>query len=264
MIATNRSRQTTVSSFDGTRIAVLVVDPVDADADTQTVILVHGFVVNAEINWGRPGIVNDLTAAGLRVLAPDLRAHGTSEAPLDAKRYRNHALARDVMAVASAFDVAAYHLVGYSLGAITAAHVAGTLGDSRVRSLVLGGMGDCLLDPAWSRPPALRDALLGTSSPDTWDSDTRGFMDFIERLGANREPLGLVQGGHDHLRAEHRSWSAPTMVLCGADDTVNGSPSELASALSNAVSQIVPGDHLSALQSVDFRQALVSWLSQRE
>jgi pimeloyl-ACP methyl ester carboxylesterase len=251
-----------ITSFDGTRIGVDVRGAVDPGANVSTVVLIHGFVVNAETNWHQPGITEAIVNAGFRVVAPDLRGHGSSGAPTDAERYGNHALARDVVAVASAFDLSDYHLVGYSLGAITAAHVVGTLADSRVQSVVIGGMGDRLLDRKWSRPPALRDALLGLTGPDSWDPDTAGFMAFVERLGTQKVPLGLVQGGHAHLRAEHRVWKIPTLVLCGADDTVNGSAIELTMALPGAVMQTTPGDHLGALATPEFTAAIVSWLDE--
>jgi pimeloyl-ACP methyl ester carboxylesterase len=252
-----------VDSFDGTRINVDVGHDRSDTGTHPTVVLVHGFVVDADANWHRPGITAAIVNAGYRVLAVDLRGHGASEAPTDPDRYCDHALARDVVSAVSAFEANEYHLVGYSLGAIVAAHVVGTLADSRVKSVVLGGMGDRLMDPSWSRPPALRDALLGVADPHTWDADTTGFMAFVDHLGVSKTPLGLVQGGHSHLRAEHRDWKIPTLVLSGVDDSVNGSASELTMTLPGAVMQTTPGDHLGALVTTDFAATIVSWLDEQ-
>jgi pimeloyl-ACP methyl ester carboxylesterase len=252
-----------VDSFDGTRISVDVCQAGSVHRGQPTVVLVHGFVVDADANWHRPGITAAIADAGFRVLAVDLRGHGASEAPTDPDRYRDHALAQDVVSVVSAFELTEYHLVGYSLGAIVAAHVVGTLADRRVKSVVIGGMGDRLVDSVWSRPRALRDALLGLAEPGTWDADTAGFMAFVNHIGVPKVPLGLVQGGHDHLRAEDRDWKVPTLVLCGTDDSVNGSASELTLALPGAVMQTTPGDHLGALITKEFTAAIVSWLDEQ-
>jgi pimeloyl-ACP methyl ester carboxylesterase len=249
-----------IDSFDGTRISVDVCQSPAGDKSPPTVVLVHGFVVNAEMNWHQPGITAAIVDSGFRVLAVGLRGHGTSEGPVDAQRYSDQALVRDVLSVVTAFDVNAYHLIGYSLGAIVAAHVVGTLADRRVKSVVLGGMGDRLIDSSWGRPTALRDALLGVTSRDAWDVDTAGFMAFVDSLQVAKVPLGLVQAGHNHLRAEHRNWDVPTLVLCGAADFVNGSASRLTQALPGSVLQTTPGDHLGALATKEFAAAIVSWL----
>src|SRR5689334_10945099 len=87
-----------------------------SDAD-PTVMVVHGFASSARDNWVNTGWVRDLTAAGYRVLAVDLRGHGASDKPHDPAAYKPRLLAADLELVLDTYLVDRAALVGYSLGA---------------------------------------------------------------------------------------------------------------------------------------------------
>jgi pimeloyl-ACP methyl ester carboxylesterase len=59
------------------------------------VVLLHGFAVNADLNWRLPGVTQALSR-NHRVIALDLRGHGLSDKPHDPERY-GFAMAQDVI-----------------------------------------------------------------------------------------------------------------------------------------------------------------------
>ena len=90
------------------------------------VVLHHGFVANADANWVATGVVEALTTAGRKVIAPDARGHGRSEKPHDPARYGEDRMARDLAVLLDTVDVPQIDLVGYSMGAIVSLIFAST------------------------------------------------------------------------------------------------------------------------------------------
>ena len=92
---------------------------------------------------GAAGSGRDHFAAQRPVLAdatsgctcPDARGHGATRADV-AERFATDDLAADVLAFADALGLETFHLLGYSLGAMTALHVAAQHVD-RLRTLVV-------------------------------------------------------------------------------------------------------------------------------
>src|SRR3990170_4491294 len=62
----------------------------------RPVVLVHGLFSDANTNWIKFGHARRIAAAGLRVIMPDLRAHGLSDKPQRAEAYPRGVLARDL------------------------------------------------------------------------------------------------------------------------------------------------------------------------
>ena len=58
-------------------------------------LMLHGFLASAETNWFLPGIAAAVAATGRRVIAPDLRGHGRSDAPTDPAAWPRDGLAMD-------------------------------------------------------------------------------------------------------------------------------------------------------------------------
>lgn len=99
------------------------------------VVLIHGFTGDIERSWMGTGVLPDL-ARDYRVLALDLRGHGHSDKPHDAKAYDD--LGLDVIRLLDHLRIDRAHAVGYSLGGIILMKLL-TTHPARFRSAVLGG-----------------------------------------------------------------------------------------------------------------------------
>lgn len=121
------------SSFDGVKLKIHEM------GQGRAVILLHGLFSNAETNWIKFGHAAHLAEAGFRVIMPDLRAHGQSEAPHEAEAYPHDVLVKDAMALIDHLDLPEYDLGGFSLGARTTAKLLITA--IRPGKAILVGMG---------------------------------------------------------------------------------------------------------------------------
>ena len=82
------------------------------------VVLLHGFAVNADLNWRKPGIT-EVLKSGFKVISPDLRGHGLSGKPHDEAQYGIQMI-EDVINLLDHLEIEKAHLVGYSLGGFLA------------------------------------------------------------------------------------------------------------------------------------------------
>ncbi|NUU61172.1 alpha/beta fold hydrolase [Paenibacillus agri] len=80
----------------------------------EAIVLLHGFCGSAEY-WEK---VIPRLSGSYRVIAPDLRGHGESDAPLGA--YTIESMADDVLALLDALELSKVTLLGHSLGGYVA------------------------------------------------------------------------------------------------------------------------------------------------
>ncbi len=228
------------------------------------VVLHHGFAVHAEANWVATGVVEALTAAGRKVIAPDARGHGSSDKPHDPARYGEHRMARDLAVLLDTIGAPHVDLVGYSMGAIVALIFSSR--EERVRRLVVGGVGSGVIECGGVDRRAISNETiilaLSVDDPSTLHGpEAQAFRKLADALGADRE--ALVAQAHSVYRgviALDRI-SAATLVLAGEDDPLALRPETLAEAIPGAALRIVCGDHISALADPRFTQFIVEFLS---
>jgi len=106
----------------GRRVATNGIDLVVHDAgDGPAVLLLHGF---PELAYSWRHQVAPLVDEGFRVIAPDQRGYGASDAPADPRAYSMRTLVADVVGVLDALDVAEATFVGHDFGGVVAWHSA--------------------------------------------------------------------------------------------------------------------------------------------
>ncbi len=240
-------------SFDGQRIAI------HRAGAGRPVLLLHGFIATARLNWFEPGIVEALTEAGFELIAPDLRGHGESAAPKEAVAWPGDVLSRDQAALVKHLGLSDYDLVGYSLGARTA--VRFMVGGARPRRCVLGGMGDSGVMQAGDRAAMFEDSIRNGEAA----KDPRAGKYIQARIRAGGfNPLallGVLNSFTPTTAQDLAGLDVPTLVVCGEDDADNGSPEKLAMAMPNAKAVRIPGDHLTAVVEPRLAQEIVSFLT---
>lgn len=246
-------RSERVQSFDGTELAVQRL------GTGSPVLLLHGLFSDAQTNWIRFGHAQKLADAGFEAIMPDLRAHGASAKPHDPHAYPPDVLVRDAFVLVETLGLQNYDLVGFSLGARTAARAV--IAGLAPRKLVLAGMGLEGL-AGWERRAAFFiDAI------DRFDGVKHGdpaffAVSFMKTQKVDREAARLLlQSVGDTDPAELAEITMPTLVLCGAQDRDNGSPEKLVEALPDARLVEVPGTHMSSVTEPALGQALVGFLT---
>jgi len=104
----------------------------------EPVVLIHGWLSSAGINWLLPGI-SDSLAKDYQVIGIDVRGHGLSDKPLKEEAYGPE-LVEDVVRLLDHLKIKKAHIVGYSMGGIIAGNFMAKHPD-RVLTGTLGGMG---------------------------------------------------------------------------------------------------------------------------
>ena len=227
------TRRTTVETGRG-GFAVLDAMPAAGPCERGTALLVPGYTGSKE---DFTAILGQLTAAGRRVVAADLRGQYRTPGPDDPDAYEPRELGADVAALFDA--VRADHLLGHSFGGLVA------------REAVLGGCLPVSLTLLSSGPAALCGpraeelqfmlgrldgtpvADLGAAVAKVWHGVLKpravaagvpapiaGFLE--ERMLANN-PVGLVTMATHLLKAEDKTaelaaCGIPCFVLYGEDD----------------------------------------------
>ena len=102
------------------------------------VVLIHGWLSSAGINWQLPGTMA-LLARDYQVIALDVRGHGLSDKPTREEAYGEE-LVQDIVRLLDHLEIEKAHIVGYSMGGVIAANFI-TKHPYRVLSGTLCGMG---------------------------------------------------------------------------------------------------------------------------
>jgi pimeloyl-ACP methyl ester carboxylesterase len=102
------------------------------------VVLIHGWMSSAWMNWDLPGITA-LLAKDYQVITLDVRGHGRSDKPTKEEAYGPE-LAEDIARLLDHLKIKKAHIVGYSMGGMITARFIVKHPD-RALSGTLGGMG---------------------------------------------------------------------------------------------------------------------------
>lgn len=242
-----------VASFDGVELAV------HREGKGRPVLLLHGLFSSAQMNWIRFGHASRLAEAGFEAVMPDLRAHGESDKPHDPEAYPRDVLVRDVEAIVEALALDAFDLVGFSLGARTAARAA--IAGVSPRRLVLAGMGLEGL-AGWDRRAAFFIDAIDRAADVKHGDPAFMTVQFMKTMKVDRTAARLLLGSvDDSSREDLAGITMPTLVVCGADDRDNGSPQALADALPDARFEEVPGTHMSSVTEPALGKAVAAFLT---
>ena len=117
--------------FDSNGVKIHYVEVGAGDA----VILLHGNGGSIQ-DWVKSGVLQALSK-DFRVIAMDARGHGESDKPHDPKAYGRE-MSLDVLRLMDHLGIRKAHLVGYSMGAQTVAHLV-VIKPERFISAALGG-----------------------------------------------------------------------------------------------------------------------------
>jgi pimeloyl-ACP methyl ester carboxylesterase len=240
------------TSFDSVQIAVHEV------GEGRPLVLLHGLFSHAEMNWIKFGHAEKLAAAGHRVIMPDFRAHGQSDAPHDPACYPTDVLLTDILALLDHLALKDFDLGGFSLGARTAAKLL--CNGVRPRFAILAGMGWEGLQGWGKRRQFFIDAI---NLRDTVTRTDPHFMAVQFFKSQKIDPVAalLMLNSFGPMEPDKLSeLDLPVAVICGADDSDNGSAPLLAEKLTNASYIEIPGTHMSSVTQAALGDAMMKFL----
>ncbi|MCX8065621.1 MAG: alpha/beta hydrolase, partial [Candidatus Hydrogenedentes bacterium] len=108
------------------------------EGEGPPIILIHGYGVNADINWRWNGIIRVLRKH-YTVISIDVRGHGLSDKPENADAYGIE-MVNDILRLMDHLNIPKAYIMGYSMGGfITLKFV--TMYPERVIKAVVGGAG---------------------------------------------------------------------------------------------------------------------------
>ena len=246
---------------DGLRLAYIDVAPQGHDRG-EPILLIHGFASNHRVNWVNPRWVETLTHDGRRVVAFDNRGHGQSDKPTDPAAYHSAQMAADARRLLDHLGIARADVMGYSMGARIAAYLA-LANPDRVRRLILGGLGDRLVEGV-GLPLGIADAMEAPSLDALIDPMQRMFRAFADQTKSDRVALAAcIRGSRQTLtHAEASRIACPTLVAVGTRDTVAGDPHRLAAILPHASVLDIPGrDHNLAVGDKVHKAGVLAFLA---
>lgn len=243
------------TTSDGVRLAYRIV----GEQNDRDVMLIHGLFSNGELNWVKFGHAQKLADTGFRVILPDLRAHGASEAPHGAEHYPDDVLARDMEELIAHLELVDYDLGGFSLGARTTARLL--MRGATPKRVVFGGMGLEGL-AGWSKR---KDFFLDVIAhfDEIKHGDPR-FMtvSFMKTMKVDRQAAKWLLGTFTDTDPDALAHiTQPALVVCGTEDFDNGSAEKLVAALPNATYAPVPGTHMSSVAEGAMGDAIVRFLT---
>ncbi|KAF2990213.1 alpha/beta hydrolase [Methylocystis sp. MJC1] len=248
---------------NGVEIAYSDFEPLGDDR-REPIVLIHGFASTHAVNWMFTQWVKTLTEDGRRVVVLDNRGHGRSQKLYDPAEYALDLMAADVAHLLDHLSIARADVMGYSLGArigtvLTLAH------PDRVRSLILGGIGQYLIQDA-GLPSGLAEAMEAERIEDIDNSMLKIFRGFAESTRSDLKALAAcVRGARKALDpAVLSKVECPVLICVGTRDDVAGDPSPLQPLFRNARVVDIPGrDHNRAVGDRIYKQAVVEFLAQR-
>jgi len=219
---------------DGVRIRYYV------QGSGEPVVLIHGWLSSASINWALPGTAA-LLAKDHRVIALDMRGHGLSDKPTKEEAYGPE-LVQDIVRLLDHLQIPKAHIVGYSMGGIVAENFIVRHPD-RVLSGMLGGMG-------WLTPGGGAQWMfsrIGAKDPDA---------KALTLCGRSLAKLAVTEG-------EIRSVRVPTEILVGSEDGVIKAlyVDPLRKLRPDwPVVEIQGAGHINCILKPQFREAIAAWL----
>ena len=224
----------------------------------RALVLLHGYLSTAEVNWVRFGHAQALADRGHRVVMPDLRAHGDSARPHDPAAYLPDILADDGLALVEHLGLRDYDLGGYSLGARTTVRML-VRGATPLRAII-AGMG---LDAIERTGPGNEHFRRILTNPGTFERGSPEWMaeTFLRQVGGDSVALlRLLDSAVDTPREELGRIRTPALVAVGAGDEAHRSAEALAEVLPNGRLVLLPGNHMSAVTKPELALAIADFL----
>ena len=248
---------------NGVEIAYSDFEPLAEDR-REPIVLIHGFASTHAVNWLFTQWVKTLTEDGRRTIVLDCRGHGRSQKLYEPEQYLLDLMAGDVFSLLDHLSVGRADVMGYSLGARIGVVMA-LQQPERVRSLILGGIGQYLIEED-GLPAGLAEAMEIERIEDIDDSMLKIFRGFAESTRSDLAALAACARGARKTvdAALLGKITQPVLICAGTRDDVAGDPHPLQPLFRDARVVDIPGrDHNRAVGDRVYKQAALEFLAAR-
>jgi pimeloyl-ACP methyl ester carboxylesterase len=225
------------------------------------VVLIHGFGVNAHLQWGATGLI-DFLAPRFRVIALDCRGHGRSDRFYDPDAYAMPHISGDVLNLLDFLQIDRTLLVGFSLGSRICFEIM-TTNPERCRAAVLSGFG-----PDNSTSDADRRDQLAAAMVATEPASTTEYHQRIRRavVDAGNDPAVLAACIRCNTNIPPLSTvtpiAVPVLFVTGAKDYVAGDPGGLSGYFRESRVLVIDNNgHASVVADPRFHTAVADFLT---
>jgi pimeloyl-ACP methyl ester carboxylesterase len=206
----------------------------------EPVILIHGWLSSAGINWALPGTVA-LLAKNHQVIALDVRGHGISDKPTKAEAYGPEVV-EDIVRLLDHLKIKKAHIVGYSMGGIITAKFLAKHPNRALSGTICGA--------GWLRDGSLEQKAFAAG-------------------GKDGQPVGLCFKGLAKLaltEKEIKSIRVPVALIIGDKDGLKKLYVDPLQKVRKdwKVVEIKDADHISCSFKPQFRQEVAAWLKKNK
>jgi pimeloyl-ACP methyl ester carboxylesterase len=226
--------------------------------DGRTIVLVHGFCSDYELNWVGTRWQETLSAAGFLVIGLDCRGHGRSDKPHDPAAYARRTMADDVARLLDHLEIVRADYLGYSMGARIGLEAA-LAHPERIGLAVLGGIGR---SGGNDRSELIARRMRGDQS--VTDPVAEMFFRFASARPINDlEALACcILGPQPATTAEQLAGVAvPLAIMAGDQDPIARGAQELAAQIPRAQYVAITGrNHMNAVPARQFKEAALRFL----
>ena len=234
-----------------------------APAGQPPVVLLHGFAVSGQLNFGGPGLIDALADADRRTLVIDARGHGASDTPHDPALYGEARMALDARELIDELGFDEYDVIGYSMGSVTGAILAAQ--DRRVRRLVLGGVGAGVVEcgglDTREMPPVMIEQAMRAATPAEVEYPLgAAWRAFAEQVEADLIALACQSSANHRTPIALDAITAETLVIVASKDGLANRPETLAGAIKGAQYRVFEGDHLGVVRHPGWNPAIVDFV----
>jgi len=200
----------------------------------EAVVLVHGFCIDAQLQWGGSGIIRGLSA-DYRVIALDLRGHGKSDKPHDPAKYGRE-MGLDIVRLLDHLGIRRAHVVGYSLGGHITSQLLTLRPERFISATLIAGSGrfgwsaelakEAEVDASEMEHECISRSLMTRLSPPGAalpSDDSLKVLSSACVAAQDRLALAAVtRSRRDHVmtRAAAASVVVPTLAIVGTDDSM--------------------------------------------
>jgi len=254
---------TELSEFSSQNLRLAYIDePPVGEARGLPVLLIHGFASTHAINWVFTQWVKTLTEAGRRVIALDNRGHGRSDKLYRPEDYSISLMAEDARNLLDHLGIAKADVIGYSMGARIALMLAKNHRD-HVRALVLGGIGESLVEGGASVPLGVPEAMEAPSADALTDPVQKMFRQFAEATKSDLKALAACSRGARYRFSEEElgEIELPVLLAIGTKDEVAKNADRLVPFFPQARLLLIPErDHNRAVGDAVFKRGVLEFL----